>query len=206
MRNNKGFGKFEILTVIVLAMVIFAVIGYMALNGANSQKTNTMKENAWSFSKTVATNIASFHYSNVVYLDEAIDEGVLNAIKNPFGKGDCDGTQSRIDTIDGKPYATLKCGKYLIDQASFEDRNDVSVYEVSEWNTKKLKGDNVEERTLYNCVVDGKEVFDEYYEELYFIFRYNKEFGTDAYFATDVTGDYCELVSKDFYRTHDELK
>ncbi len=205
MRNNRGSGRFEIITVIVLLLVIFAVGAYMILGGANNQKFNTMKENAWSFSKTVATNIASFHYSNVVYLGEAIDEGLFSSIKNPFGKGDCDITESKVETIDGKPYVTLKCGKYLIDQASFEDKNNVSILEVSEWTTEKPKdadSDNLEEVTMYNCLDGDKEIFDNYYEELYFIFKYNKEFGTDIYFASDVLGNECELTSKTFYRTH----
>lgn len=205
MRNNKGFGKFEIMTVIVLLLVVFAGGAYMLLNGTKGQKISTMKENAWSFSKVVATNIASFHYSNTVYLGEAIDEGFFQNIKNPFGGGNCDVAESRIDTIDGKPYATLKCGSYLIDQSSFEDKDNVSIYEVSEWKDKKDEED-AEERTFYNCLDGDKEVFDQYYEELYFVYQYNKEFGTDYYFAEGMPDDNCVIDTKVLYRTKNAIE
>ena len=201
MRNNKGFGTFEIMTIIVLVLVVFAGLSYVILQGANKQKFVTMRDNALSFSKTVGTNIASFHYSNTVYLGEAIDEGLLKPVKSPFGGGNCDESQSRMDTKDGKPYITFRCGKYLINDSTFDDPEAVPIYEVSDWDTKKIKGDDVEKTKLYNCLDGDKEVFDEYYEELYFVYQYNKKYGTDAYFARDVVDDYCELVSKDFYRT-----
>ena len=206
MKNNKGFGTFEILAVIALALAIFAFLGYVILGGANKTKFNTMKETAYSFSKAVATNIASFHYTNTVYLGEAVEEGFFKDVKNPFGKGNCDDGESRIDFINGKPYATFKCGKYLINETSFDDATVIPFYEVSDWDTKKLEGKDTEKKTLYNCLENGKEVFDEYEEELYFIFEYNKKYGTDAYFAKDVLEENCEVATKDFYRTIKEVK
>ena len=52
MRNNKGFGKIEIMTVIVMLLVVFAFLFYLILNGTGNQKFETMKENGLSFSKT----------------------------------------------------------------------------------------------------------------------------------------------------------
>lgn len=205
MKNNKGFGKFEVMTMIVILMIIFAFIFYLLIQGANKQRFTTMKENALNFSKTVATNTASFHYTNVVYLDEVIEEGFSKNIHNPFGGGNCDVTQSRVDTEDGRTYATLRCGKYLIDRANFADMEVVPIYEVSDWQEAALEGENVEERTLYNCLDNGEEYFDQYYEELYFVYRYNKEFGTDAYFVNQIPSSSCEVTSKTFYRTHKEM-
>ncbi len=200
MRNNKGFGKLEVIILLLLFIIVFAGGAYMILGGANNQKFTTMKENGWSFSKIVATNISSFHYPNVVYLGETYDEGLLHKVKNPFGSGYCDESESRIDTEDGKPYVTFKCGKYLIDHTTYDDAEDVHFYEVSEWSETKPEGKDVEERTLYNCA-DGDELLsDKYHEELYFVYLYNKEYGTNAFFAADV--NQCEVLSKTFYRTH----
>ena len=205
MRNNKGFGKFEVITMIVVLLVVFAFVFYLVLQGANKQRFETMKDNALTFSKTVATNTASFHYGDVVYLDEVVDNGLSNKIPNPIGGGGCDGTQSRINTIDGRTYTTLRCGKYLIDQADFSDKEKVAIYEVSDWQEKKIDGEDVQERELYNCEIDGKNVFDQYYEDLYFVYRYNKEYGDSAYFPDQISDTNCKVVSKTFYRTRKEI-
>lgn len=207
MRNNKGFMRFEVATIIVILLVIFAFFFYMILNGTGNQKFETMKENANAFAKTVATNISSFHYSNTVYLEEAVDEGFLHSIKNPFGGGNCDASESKIDILDGKAYATLKCGKYLIEKANFADTKDVPFYEVGEWTEKKPESDDVEEVVLYNCLDNNKEAFDHYTEELYFVYQANKKYELDAYFADDINNSgVCEVTSKTFYRTHKEVE
>ena len=203
MKNNKGFMRFEVMTIVVILLVVFAFLFYMILNGTSNQKFETMKENANAFAKTVATNISSFHYSNTVYLGEAIDEGFLHSIKNPFGGGNCDVSESRVDIVDGKAYSTLKCGKYILEKVDFSDTKDVPFYEVGEWTETKPEGDDVEEITLYNCLDNGKEVFDDYKEELFFVYQINKTYETDVYFANDVENSgVCEVDSKTFYRTH----
>ena len=53
MKNNKGFAKFEVITIVLILLVVFAFLFYMILNGASGQKFTTMKENANSFSKAV---------------------------------------------------------------------------------------------------------------------------------------------------------
>ena len=201
MKNNKGFGKYEVMTMIVILLIVFAFIFYLVIQGAEKQKFTTMKENALNFAKTVATNTSSFHYIDVVYLDEVIEEGFSKNIHNPFGGGECDITQSRVDTKDGQTYATLKCGNYLIDQSDFTDLDKVPIYEVSDWQEESIEGEDVQERVLYNCIADGNEVFDQYFEELYFVYRYNKEFNESSYFIDLLPGGHCEIVSKTFYRT-----
>ena len=61
MRNNKGFGRYEILTVIVLMLIIFCILSVVMFGGISKQKIETMKKNAITFNSAVTTNIASFH-------------------------------------------------------------------------------------------------------------------------------------------------
>lgn len=196
MKNNKGFGKFEVITMMLLLIVIFAFAFYMLLNGANGQRLSTMKENAVTFSKTVSTNIASFHNTNYVYLQEAVDEKLLKGIKNPFGKGNCSESESFIHIKDGLPYTTLRCGNMLIDDANLA--KDIQVYEISEWSETK-KNDDDDEMTFYNCTDGDKEVFDKYYEELYFIYMLNKKYGTNYYYHDTVS--VCKVETKQMYRS-----
>ena len=198
MRNSFGFGKFEVLTVIVLLLIIVSILGYITLGGVSEQKISTMKDSALSFSRIVGSNISSFHNVDTVYLEEAIKEKVTRDIKNPFGFGNCDGSQSFVHFENGSSFVTLKCGHYLIDNAGFNDMDKVDIYKVSDWSTEKTKKDNIEERKLYNCKKNGKQVYEDYTEELYFVFKYNYDYHTDYYFANDV--DDCEVQTKTFYR------
>ena len=200
MKNNKGFGKFEVLTVIVLIMALSAFLLYVFLGGTTSKKIDAMKDSAISFSKVVTTNIASFHNTENVYLQEAIDEGLLKDIKSPVGGGNCSGSESLVQLIDGMPYVTLKCGKLLIEKTNFSSKSEVNVYEVSNWTTDKLTGDNVEEKELYNCEDNGKELFSEYNEELFFVYKVNQSYETSHFFA-DSVGSTCKVLKKTFYRT-----
>ena len=204
MRNNKGYGKFEVLTVIVLLLGIFAFLAYVFLGGVSGQKLQTMKDNANRFSRTVANNMNSFHNTETVYLGEAIDEEILKNIKNPVGKGNCSVSESFVHFTDGMPYVTFRCGDYLIENVNFTGKSDYPVYKLSDWSETKT-GDNVEEKELYNCTDNGKEVFDEYYEELYFVYLVNKKYGTSHYFASSVDST-CKVVKKTFYRTKEEYK
>ena len=197
MRNNKGGIKYELVTIILLGLIIFAFLFYVLLGGLSKHKVKTMKENAITFSKTVATNIASFHNVDTVYLGEAINEKVIERIKNPVGTGDCDITESKVSFDNGKPLVTLRCGEYLIDNEKAVDEESMKIYKVGKWKEEKIK--DGEEKTLYNCEKDGKLVYSDYYEELYFISKVNKDNDTDYYFAKDIK-DTCKVVSKSFYR------
>lgn len=205
MRNNKGFGRNEIITVMALLLILFAGGGYMILNGASGQKMDTFRKNAMNFSVNVATNEASFRNSKVVYLEEVIDEKYGSKIKNALGSGYCDSTQSRVNTVDGETYATLLCGDYLIDNAQFKGDDDVPVYKVSKWSEKKIEGDNVEERVLYNCVDDGKELFDTYYEDYYLVYKIYKQYNEDFRYVNNIK-NICKVEEKTFYRTKELVK
>ena len=202
MINNKGFGKFEVLTVFVLVIAIFAFLMHSVLGGANGQKVSTMKDSAISFSKIVTTNIASFHNTENVYLQEAIDEGLIGEIKSPVGRGNCSSSESIVQLIDGIPYVTLLCNNLLIEKTNFTGKNDVNVYKVSKWYEEKKE--DSEKKVLFNCEENGKLVFPDYYEELYFIYEINKKYNTDYYYSNGVKE--CKVVSKTFYRTKKEIK
>jgi len=204
MRNNYGYGKYEVLTVIVLILVIFAYLMHVALKGANNQKISTMEDSAIGFSKAVTTNISSFHNTETVYLNEVINEQLLSNIKSPFSSNYCDGTSSKVELLDGQPYVTLKCDEFLIEKAAFFNKKDIPVYKVSGWSETRNSADD-EEKTLYNCIVDGKELYDEYYEELYFVSKINEDFGTANYFADSINGT-CQVLTKTFYRKKEIYK
>ena len=200
MKNNKGFGKFEILTVIVVLLIIFCILSISLFGGVSKQKLETMKKSSISFSGAVTTNISTFHNTETVYLQEVVDEKLIKPIKSPVGGGNCSGSESYVELIDGMPYVTLKCNNVLIEKENFSG-NEIKAYKVSKWSTDKKDG---EKKVLYNCIDKGKEVFDEYYDELYFVYEINKKYGTDYYFASNVTD--CKVVSKTFYRTKELIK
>ncbi len=198
-KNNKGFGKFEVLTMIVVLLVVFAYLMYMLLGGADKQKFDTFRDNAVTFSKTAATNFSSFHNFENVYLNEVIEEELMKGIKSPFSGEYCDEMESKVEMIDGYAYVTLKCDNYLIDKARNNSKSDMKIYKVGEWSSKK-NSKNDEKKTLYNCSIDGKEIFDDYMEELQMVSRVNRDYQTDFYFSADVKA-VCDVVTKDFYRT-----
>jgi len=205
MKNNRGFGRFEVLTIIVLMLGLFAYLGYTILGGTSERKLSTMRDNAISFSKAVTVNISSFHNTENVYLDEVIDEELLKKMKSPVGSGYCSGSESIVELIDGMPYVTLRCNDVLIEKTNFSsDKKSVDFYKVSDWSETK-KEDSSEERVLYNCKDNGKELFDEYYEELYFVYKVNKEYDT-SYYSADAVKNECEVITKTFYRTKELMK
>lgn len=204
--KNKGFGKFEVLTMIVLLMAIVAYILWYFLNGSDSQKFGTMKKNAVNFSTTVSTNTSSFHNTDNVYLGEAINEGLLASIKSPFSANDCSISDSKVELKNDVPYVTLLCDNYLIDSINFSGNyNDVPIYKVSKWQDVRPDGEDVEERVLYNCIDGNQEKYSEYYEELYFVSLVNDDYGRSHYFASTVDND-CKVVTKTFYRTKVKIK
>lgn len=199
MKNNFGFMKYEVLTVMVLILALSSFLLYFIFKGNNSKKFDALMNDAIKFSNVVTTNISSFHNSNVVYLGEVMDEKLMSEIRSPFSSRYCDYGESKVELINGTPYVTLKCDSYLIKKEKFNDKSDVKVHKVGEWNLKQTSSKD-EAETLYNCVVDGKELFDEYYEELYFVFRINAKFGTEYYFADNIENE-CKVKAKTFYRT-----
>ena len=204
MKNNYGFGKYEVLTVIVLLLAVVAFLAYSLLGGVSTQKLQTMRDNANNFSRTVANNMNSFHNTENVYLGEAVDEKILKEIKSPVGGGYCSLSESFVHFDNGMPYVTFKCGNYLIENVNFSGNTNFPVYKVSDWKEKKTNDDD-EEKVLYNCKDNGKDIFDEYYEELYFVYLVNQKYDTEYYFAVNASA-VCQVEQKTFYRTKEVLE
>ena len=61
-----------------------------------------------------------------------------------------------------------------------------------------------EKKELYNCKENGKEVFDDYKEDGYFVYQTNKKYGTSNFYPEDVKD--CNIVTKTFYRKIKEVK
>ena len=203
MKNNKGFAKYEVVTVLVLILAVGSYLMYVFLGGTPKTKMKVFKSDALRLSDTVATNIASFHNTGIVFLQEVYDEKLISTIKNPLGFGNCDETESKVEIIDGKPVVWLKCGNYLFHSTNISNDSDNKMYSLSDWSTEKKSGYKAKE--MYNCTKDGKELFPKYYDEAYFVSRINNKFETDYYFADNII-DECKVVKKTFYRKETLIK
>ena len=161
MKNSSGFGKFEVLTVIVLLMIVSAYLLYCVLNPPMEEKVKIMKNSAVKFGNTAATNNNTFHNLSVVYLGEVEDEKLIESVKNPFGRGTCSASESYAEISGDSTVVTYKCGNYLISGMNLLSADTYEMYEVSDWKDKKSDSSN-DEKVLYNCTVNGKEKFPEY--------------------------------------------
>lgn len=197
MKNKLGFGKFEIIAVILLLLVISSILLLNILKRSFYWRTNIMRKDSIVFSKIVASNISSFHNSNIVYLQEVIDAGLINKIKNPVGDGYCSNSESFVHVLNNNFYVTLKCGNLLIDNVDTASEK-INIYRVSEWDFNKGENDS-EERVLYNCFDNKKDVFDFYTDKYYFIYMISKKYHSSVSSIEDISS--CEVVSKNFYRT-----
>ena len=204
MKNNKGIGKPELMTMILIFMIVFCLVLWYFIGVANRERYNTLRKSASSMSQTLTTNLNSFHNTEVAYLGEGIREGFLSAISSPFSGKNCSPSESKIVMKDAKAYVTLKCDDYLIDDADPSNYEALPIYKVSEWTTKKPKGKS-EKKVLYNCLDGGKEKYEEYYEELYFVAQINNDYGSDHYDVSTM-GNECVVVNKTFYRTKKLIK
>lgn len=206
MMNNKGFMRFETVTVLLLIIVAFCGGAFFIIKKADEQRFNVMSSSGKRLSEVVLINIDSFKNINLIYLEEVIKEQFLGNIKNPFAEGNCDITESRVDMIDGVPYTTLRCGNYLIDKENIRNVNETKIYKISEWSSKKISGDNVEEKVFYNCKKDDKNLYEGYLEEGYLISKINYDYDTLYFFKEDLKAVCDEVIEKTFYRTKDVFK
>ncbi len=200
-KSRRGFGRFEVLTIMVIILIIICFLMYVILKGLEKQKFITMKNSALEFSNIVIANKSSFHNDNIVYLEEVIDEDLIKNIKSPFSEKNCDSIESKIEIINGKTLVTLKCDNYLIDKAMVDSLDKIEIFKVSEWSLKKQKKSN-DERQMFNCIKNSKDVYPIYKEEFNLIYNINKEFGTNYYFLDEI-GEECEVIKKDFYRSRE---
>ena len=199
MKNNKGYGKFEVLTVIVLLMGIGSFLAYIILGNSDSQDFGAMRKDASSFSKTVVNNLNSFEkIKNVYYLGEIIDDGLMQTIKNPFGSGDCDVYESKIDVDGQMKYLTFKCGDYVINKVNTRD-NKYDIYKVGVWTEEAVEGES-QMLNGFNCDENGKMVFDNYMEEGAFLIALSKLYGANID-TVEMANNYCKVSNKTLYRS-----
>ena len=88
--------------------------------------------------------------------------------------------------------------------------DEFKIYKVGKWSSKKLTGDNIEEKELYNCKDNGKDVLEDYAEGGSLVLTVNKTLGQKYIFVEDIESKICEVEKKTFYRTkelvHDKNK
>lgn len=197
MRNNMIFRKFESIIVLVVMILLLCFFLFLILRMGDKQRLKNFINNAYNFEKAVLINLDSFHNDKRVYLREVIDEGFLKKIKNPIGKGFCSKEESYVDFDNGTSFVTLQCGHYLINHVRLDDISSIKLYKVGNWQDKRI--DDAQSKVVYNCLDGDKELFDNYYDEFYFIYMINKTMGSEFYYANQVNT--CTVVTKTVYRS-----
>ena len=189
--NNKGYGKFEVLTILVLLIVIVAVLLMTILKSVDNQKLNVMVTNAKNFSNKVIAGDASGYY-----LRDAIEDGIYDNIRSPFSTNNCDVDESKVEFEGSKKYVTLKCDNYIIYHE--EAINDTyKIYTISKWSDSK-NSDDYQKIVGYNCEKDKKNVFDTYYEQKVFLSHINELYKKEYSDEKEITE--CNIVTKELYR------
>ena len=200
VKKNKGaFIASELITIIVVCLVLFAIISIIIYQSSNSEKFHIMKYNA----SNLATSFTGYGLNNIdndtAYLKELIDNGVHTEIKSPFnGASKCSSIDSYVKSVDSKKYVTLKCGSYLIDN-QYVGEKEYKIYKISDWSLEKPDSKNIEERKKYNIEEKGSEVYSDYYDEDLFIYIVNKDNNT-SYSKLDDIKKNKKVVEKTFYR------
>ena len=179
--NNKGWGSYEFLTVVVVCLILTIILLFVVFRLIDDEKFQVFKYNA----RTIGINAIDYQINSdfdTVYLYELVDDGYVTKMKIAFsGDKYCDLYESKVEFTDNAKKVTLRCGEYLIYEQDVADE-DYDIYKITDWSSKEMKGDNIDENTVYNIIVDGKEIFNEYYEEELFIkqvmAKYGKEYSS----------------------------
>lgn len=202
MKNSNtvlDFRRYELVTVILLIILIMVGLLGCILSGASDQEIKAMRNSAINIKKTVMINHADFQDTKKIYLSELIDDKLISEIKSPVSKGNCSSSESYVELVDGRYQVTLRCGNYMIGEASFVGNDDVAFYKVSDWSEKKKKNSN-DKNIFYNCLVEGKEKYNDYYEKEYFLYSINKDYQENYSSIKEIKKSTCKVVSKTFYR------
>lgn len=195
----------ELVIVILLVTFSFAFLMFTIINNQKKIKYNSLKNNAITFSNAVSTNIYNFSNEKIVFLDEAVNEEYISNIKSPFSSGFCDGKTSFVQTDDnGRRHVTLTCDNYMLYNYDLKSDNFI-ILKISDWNTKKRS--NSEKKELYNCISldSSTNIYDDYYEENFFLYKINSDYGTNYSKVEDIDSDICTVDKKIFYRTETEI-
>ncbi len=195
----------ELVIVILLVTFSFAFLMFTIINNQKKIKYNSLKNNAITFSNAVSTNIYNFSNEKIVFLDEAVNEEYISNIKSPFSSGFCDGKTSFVQTDDnGRRHVTLTCDNYMLYNYDLKSDNFI-ILKISDWNTKKSS--NSEKKELYNCISfdSSTNIYDDYYEENFFLYKINSDYGTNYSKIEDIDSNICTVDKKIFYRTETEI-
>lgn len=198
MKIFKSFGEFA--TVFLLLVVVVLGLMFWIINNGSSARYKSLTNNAIRFSDVVGLNLSSFPNERLVFLEQVIDGGYMSNIKSPFSTNNCDSIKSYVEIDSARKKVTLTCDKYVLKNYRAGD-TDIEVYEVGEWRDTK-KNDSDEETTLYNCIdLNGNNVFEDYYEDKYFLYELNKKYNTYYYDVSSINNSNCKVDSKIVYRT-----
>lgn len=176
--NNKGWGSYEFLTVVVVCLILTIILLFVVFRLIDDEKFQVFKYNA----RTIGINAIDYQINSdfdTVYLYELVDDGYVTKMKNAFsGDKYCDLYESKVEFTDNAKKVTLRCGEYLIYEQDVADE-DYDIYKITDWSSKEMKGDNIDENTVYNIIIDGEEVFSDYYEEELFIKQVMNKYGKE---------------------------
>lgn len=198
MKIFRSFGEFA--TVFLLLVLVVLGLMFWILKNGSSAKYKSLTNNAIRFSDVVGVNLSSFSNERLVFLEEVVDGGYMSNIKSPFSTNNCDIMKSYVEIDSTKKLVTLTCDKYVLKNYRAGD-TDIEIYEVGDWKDTK-KSDSDEEATLYNCVdLNGNNVFDDYYEEKYFLYEMSKKYNSYFDDVNNINNSDCTIDSKTVYRT-----
>lgn len=195
----------ELITVLLLMISALAFFMYTIINNQMKAKYTSLKNNAITFSNAVSTNIYNFRNEKMVFLDEVVNEEYISSIKSPFSSGFCDGKTSFVQTDDnGERHVTLTCDNYMLYNYDLKSDSFI-ILKISDWDTKKSS--NSEKKELYNCISldSSTNIYDDYYEENFFLYKINSDYGTNYSKVEDIDSNICTVDKKIFYRTETEI-
>ncbi len=196
--DNKGWGSYEFLTVVVVCLILTVILLFIVFRLIDDEKFQVFKYNA----RTIGINAIDYQENSdfdTIYLYEMVNDGYVTKMKNAFsGDKYCDLYESKVEFTDSGKKVTFRCGEYLIYQQDITSKN-YDVYKVTDWSFKEMKGDNIDENTVYNIIVDGKEIFNEYYEEELFIKQVMAKYGKEYSSLNKIKKEY-DVKEKEVYR------
>lgn len=205
MKNNKGMGRTELITVLAFILVIIAVCLGIFFNAHSKHKYNMFVKNANNLSSILSQFRDAYPvYGDTIYLKDAIDENATKEIANPFSSEKyCDSYETKLEIINDNRYLTFKCGDYVIYKHQ-PGTGVYQIYKVGSWS-EKIPETSVESMFVYNYYNDnGFLVFNEYLQLPEFLENYNENEGTNIYKLSDITSN--NVVAKSVYRSRSLVK
>ena len=201
--NNKGFGKKEIMFVLVFMLVIMAIY-FTVLNGKiGGADTKAMKALADNFYNDATIYKDEYPTDDDVYYAYDLatsDKGY--SYMDPNNKDEtCDYFESFVK-IRSQNELQLKCGKYVVE---WKKNEKYRVYEVGEWTTEEVTGDGI---MLYNYKLDGKLQLEKPVVERAFTQKLQMAVGEELmnmedvnYYIKNHPDKKLEVVSEMYYRS-----